>query len=259
MDQAENARTSGGDEMNALVHAASAEGLVELLADPRLDESHVVKMLERLDLPAGVIEAIARKGAWGASEAVRVRLASHPRTPKRIAIGAVRQLYLLDMVRVSLLPAAPGDIRRLAEELIVARTPHLPLGEKLTLARRGSARVAGALVAEGHPQVLRLALDNPRLTESQILRVLAKAEAPARAVAAIAQHWRWSCEYNVRLALVRNRHTPATALAGFLPSLTLRDLKELAAAGATAPGARGRVLREVQRRSARPSDDGDVS
>jgi len=37
---------------------------------------------------------------------------------------------------------------------LLARLPQLPLGQKITLARRGPARVAGALLAEGHAQVI---------------------------------------------------------------------------------------------------------
>ena len=105
---------------------------------------------------------------------MRLRLARHPRTPRRFAIALLRQLYLFDLVRLSLLPSAPAEIRRVAEELMVSRVPQLPIGQKLTLARRGPARVVGALLAEGHPQAIKLALANAFLTESQVLKVLTK-------------------------------------------------------------------------------------
>jgi len=77
-------------------------------------------------------------------------------------------------VRLSLLPTASPDVRRAAEEVILTRVPHLPVGEKLTLARKGPSRVAATILAEGHPQAIRLALGNPFLTESQVLKALAK-------------------------------------------------------------------------------------
>jgi hypothetical protein len=163
------------------------------------------------------------------SEAVRLRLTAHPRTPKRIALAVVRQLYLFDLVRLSLLPSAPAEIKRVAEEIIVARVPQLPVGQKLTLARRGPSRVAGALLAEGHPQAIKIALSNAFLTESQVLKVLAKPGVPGRVVAAIAQNTKWSSQYNVRMALVRNPNTPAPLMLAFLPQLTPNDLKEIAA------------------------------
>src|SRR5262249_47531844 len=141
--------------------------------------------------------------------------------------AAIRQLYLFDLVRLSLLPTASPDVRRAAEEVILTRVPHLPVGEKLTLARKGPSRVAATILAEGHPQAIRLALGNPFLTESQVLKALAKSGLPERVVVAVAQHPKWSGQYNVRAALVRNPQTPAALVRAFLPNLTLGDLREI--------------------------------
>jgi len=156
---------------------------------------------------------------------------------------------LFDLVRVSLLPSAPADIRRAAEELIIARVPHLPIGEKLTLARRGPARVAGAVLAEGHPQAVKLALANSFLTESQVLKILAKLELPERVVVAIAQHPKWSVQYNVRVALVRHPHTPVPALLEFLPDLTLGDLQDVEGLEQLTAHSRKYVQQELARRA----------
>lgn len=248
--QLDHARSASGDELKSLVHEASEEVLLALLENPNLEEPHVAMMLDRLDLPANVLSAIAAEGKWSASEAIRLRIARHPRTPKRFALSAVRQLHLFDLVRLTLVPSAPADIRRVAEELIVTRVPHLPVGEKLTLARRGPSRVAGVLLAEGHPQAIKLALGNPFLTESQVLKVLAKPGVPERVVAAIAQHSKWSCQYNVRAALIRNPHTPVPCVLAFLPNLTLRDLKDIAALETLAPHLRRYIQQELARRAA---------
>jgi hypothetical protein len=253
----ERARSASGNELKSLLHDATEEALLALLDNPHLEETHVTILLDRLDLPATVLAGIAKAGKWAASEAVRLRLARHPRTPKRIALAAVRQLYLFDLVRLSLLPAAPADIRRIAEEIILTKIPHIPIGEKLTLARRGPSRVAGALLAEGHPEAIKRALSNAFLTESQVLKVLAKPNVPQRAVMAIAQHAKWSCQYNVRVALVRNPHTPAPIVAAFLPNLTLRDLKEIAGLDQLPPNAGRLVRQELERRSGSPHGQGN--
>jgi hypothetical protein len=249
----DHARSASGDELKSLLHDAGEDVLAALLENPNLEEPHVVVLLERLDLPASVLAAIGAEGKWTSSEGVRLRLARHPRTPKRLALAAVRQLFLFDLVRLSLLPSAPGDIRRVAEEVILTRVPHLAIGEKLTLARRGPARVAGAILAEGHAQALKLALANAFLTESQVLKVLAKAGVPERVVAAIAQHPKWSSQYNVRIALVRHAHTPAAAVLAFLPQLTLGDLKEIAKLEGLAPHLKKLMRDELARRSGKDS------
>jgi hypothetical protein len=248
------AHSASRDELNVLLHDPNQTVLLALLENPNLEELHVVLLLARLDLSPNVLNAVAAGKKWTASEAIRLCLAQHPRTPKRIALAMVRQLYLFDLVRLNLLPSAPLDIRRLAEEIILARVPHLPVGQKLTLARRGPCRVAGALLAEGHPQAVKLALNNASLTESQVLKALAKAGVPERVVAAIALHPRWSLGYNVRVALVRNPHTPPPCLLAFLPHFTLADLKEIAALQGIHPHAKKYLQRELERRNTRVRD-----
>lgn len=235
--------------MKNLLHETGEEVIAALLENPNLEEPHVVVMLERLDLPVSVLTSIGAEGKWTSSEGVRLRLARHPRTPKRIALAAVRQLFLFDLVRLSLLPSAPADIRRVAEEVILIRVPHLAIGEKLTLARRGPARVAGAILAEGHAQALKLVLANAFLTESQVLKVLAKQGVPERVVTAIAQHPKWSSQYNVRIALVRHDHAPAAAVQAFLPQLTLGDLKEIARLDGLTPHLKKLMRDELAKRA----------
>jgi len=240
--------------LKSLVHEEGEQVLLALLANPNLDEPHVAVLLERLDLPASVLSAVASDGKWTSSEGVRVRLARHPRTPKRFALAAVRQLFLFDLVRLSLLPSAPPDIRRVAEEVILTRVPHLAVGEKLTLARRGPARVAGAILLEGHAQAVKLALANAFLTEAQVLKVLANPGVPERVVRAIAHHPKWSCQYNVRIALVRNTHTPQASVGALLPQLTLGDLKQISKLEGLAPHLKKQLLEEMAARLDHPED-----
>lgn len=248
---ADHARSAPAEELKTLVHDARSEILRAVLENPNLEEPHVTALLGRLDLPANIISAVAGEAKWLALESVRLALARHPRTPTRIALALLRQLFLFDLARLSLLPSAPADIRRAAEQLILARVPHLPVGEKLTLARRGPTRVAGALLAEGHPQAIKLALDNAFLTESQVLKVLAKPGLPERVAAAIAQHRKWSRMPNVRVALIRNPLTPIPHVMAFLPDVPLHDLKDLAALESLAPHVRRYIHRELQRRLGR--------
>ena len=253
---AERARSASGNEIKTLIYESDEATLLVLVENPAFDEPNLIQLLDRRDLPAAVLAAVARAVKWTSSEPVRLRLAAHPRTPRRIALALLRQLFLFDLVRVSLLPSAPADTRRAAEGLVLARIPHLPVGEKLTLARRGPSRIAAAVLAEGQPQAIKLALANPLLAESQILKVLAKPDVPERAVAVIAQHPKWSCRYNVRLALVRNAHTPPPLVLAFLRDLTLRDLRDVAQLESLLPHVNRYIARELARR--RTSGD-DVS
>ncbi|HXN74719.1 MAG TPA: hypothetical protein VN861_19390 [Candidatus Acidoferrales bacterium] len=245
----QRARSASGEGLDLLIHEADAKTLLALLENPNMQEPQVSRLLERLDLSTELITAVAREGKWTSSESVRLRLARHPRTPSRIAISMLRQLYLFDLVRLSLLPSAPADIRRAAEEFILTRVPHIPIGEKLTLARRGPPRVAAAVLAEGHSQAVKLALGNSLLTESQILKILANPEVPVRVVTAISQHAKWSVQYNVRVSLMRHTHTPVPVLLRFLPDITSRDLKDALTLESLTPHSRKYIEQELARRA----------
>jgi hypothetical protein len=222
--------------------------LLALLDNPALDETHVCLLLERKNLPVEILEEVARRKLLLKSYRVKRSLAFHPRTPRLVSLRLLRDLYLMDLVQVAILPGVSAELKRNAEEQLLARLPQLPLGQKITLARRGPARVAGALLAEGHARVISIVLDNPYMTEAQILRALSREKLPISVIPAIVQHRKWSITYNVRLALVRNPATPLASILSYLPELTVSDLRELAAPGIVPESLRKYLQAEVQRR-----------
>ena len=246
--QRERARLATGDELKSFLFHPSAEVLLGLLDNPALDETLLGLLLSRKDLPQEVLEDIAGRKTFLKSYAVKKSLVFHPRAPRLVGLRLLRDLYLMDLVQYSLSPGAPAELKRHAEEYVIARLPQLPLGQRIMLARRGPARVVGALMAIGHAQVLEIALENPRLTEAQVLKVLSREKLPQAVVLTVANHRKWSQYYNVRLALVRNEATPLSMVLGVLPELTVEDLRALAAPGVVPENLRKYLLAEVRRR-----------
>jgi hypothetical protein len=244
----ERALAATGEELAVLLHHASVEVVLALLDNPALDETRVCLLLERKNLAGEVLEEIAKRKPLLKSYRVKRSLAFHPRTPRLVSLRLLRDLYLMDLVQVAILPGISAELKRNAEDQLLARLPQLPLGQKITLARRGPARVAGALLAEGHAKVVPMVLDNPYMTEAQILRALAREKLPLPVIPAIIQHHKWSITYNIRLALVRNASTPLATVLAYLPELTVSDLKELAAPGIVPENLRKYLQAEVQRR-----------
>src|SRR5713226_4809615 len=245
----ERALVASGDELAVLLHHTSADVLLALLDNPALEESHVCLLLERKNLPAEILEEVARRKPLLKSYRVKRSLAFHPRTPRLISLRLLRDLYLMDLVQVTLSPGVSAELKRNAEDQLLARLPQLPLGQKITLARRGPARVAGALLAEGHTQIVPVVLDNPYLTEAQVLKALSREKLPAPVIPAIIGHRKWSITYNVRLALVRQPSAPLAAILSYLPELTVSDLRELAAPGIVPENLRKYLQVEAQRRT----------
>jgi len=258
----ERAAVATADELAAFLRHSSADVLLALLDNPALDEAHLCLLLERKDLPGAVLEEVGKRKPLLKSYRVKKGLCFHPRGPRLATLRLVRDLYLMDLVQLALSPAVPAELKRNAEEQLLARLPQIPLGQKITLARRGPARVAGALLTEGHPQVLSVVLDNPYLTEAQVLKALSREKLPSPVVPAIIRHRKWSISYSIRIALLRQPSAPLAAILSYLPQLTVSDLRELAAPGVVPETLRRYIQAEVQRRlssgssrGSRPSKD----
>jgi hypothetical protein len=244
----EEARTASPESIPTLLASANENILRALIENPSLDETHICLLLERKDLPGTLLDEIAKRKSWRANYRVRRALAAHPHTPRLVAMRLLRDLHLMDLVRISLLPASPVELRRLAEQRVLAQLPQLPLGQRIMLARRGSARVAGGLIAQGPEQVARIALDNSFLTESQLLRTLSKEGLPAQIVGAIAKHEKWSKLMNVRIALLRHPRSPIERVLSFLPDLPRRDLEDLLELSRLPGNVRAHLRDELARR-----------
>ena len=227
----ERAQLASVEELTALLYHSSTDVLLALLDNPALDETRLCLLLQRKDLSVEVLEEIGRRKPLIKNYRVKRALAFHPRTPRLIGLRILRELYLMDLVQLTLSPATPAELRRGGEDHLTSRLPQLPLGQKITLARRGPARIAGALLAEGHPQILSVVLDNAYLTEAQVLKVLSRTKLPQGVLLAISRHRKWSCTYNVRLALVRHPEVTLSTVLTYLPELTVSDLRDLAAPG----------------------------
>src|SRR5256886_2065935 len=247
----ERAQTATGEELALLLHEHAADVLLALLDNPALDETQLCLLLDRKDLPAEILEEVASRKPLLKNYRVKRALAFHPRTPRLASLRLIRELYLMDLVQLTLQPGASPELKLQAEEQLAARLPQLPLGQNITLARRGPARVAGALLTEGHAQVLPVVLDNPHLTEAQVLKTLSREKLPAGVIPAIAHHRKWSCAYNVRLALVRHPGSTLSTILAYLPELTVSDLRELASPGIVPESLRMHLHAEIVNRTCR--------
>ena len=73
------------------------------------------------NLSPEVIAQISGNDAAMKSRKVRLALAAHSRTPRRIALRLIRELYTFDLMQFSLLPSVAADLKRFADDLLVGR------------------------------------------------------------------------------------------------------------------------------------------
>ncbi len=220
--QSENELARGSESGSA---AAPLEA--SSTADDALTADLALAAIKDRGLSSDIIEQISRNAAVMKSRKVRVALAAHPRTPRRIALRLIRELYTFDLMQFALIPAVAADLKRVADELLVARLASITLGERIALARRSSAMVASALLLDKESRVWQTALENPRLSESGIVRALLRPTATHAFVKAVCHHAKWSLRPEIRMALLRNEYTPlarALEFARRLPPAQLRDI-----------------------------------
>lgn len=237
-----------GDELVRLINETPPDALLPILDNPAFDEASLCLLLQRKDVRSEFLAEVLKRRHFLKNYQVKKLLAFHPHTPRTDGLRLLRDLYLMDLVQFAISPGVLPDLKRKAEDQVVAKLPQIPLGQKITLARRSPARIAGALLADGQPPVVKAALANPNLTESQILKVLAREKLPPAVVQSIAQDPKWSHYYNVRIALLRQPSTTLTTILAFLPELTVSDLRELVAPGILPENLRHYLQAEITRR-----------
>lgn len=196
-------------------------------AIPALNEDLALAELKKRDLAAEAIEEISQNSGLMKLRKVRLAVACHPHTPRRLALKIIRELYTFDLMQFALTPHAAADLKRLAEELLANRLAAITLGERTSLARRSSELVVVALLLDKESRVWQAALENPRITELAVVRALQKSGASAAFVVAVSHHSKWSLRPEVQVALLRNAHTPlarAIEFARRIPPAQLRDI-----------------------------------
>lgn len=226
-ERAERAAFAQRHKTEAFFSETSKEVLIAFARNPNLTERDLLRLLARKDLPGEVLREIAEHKEAARHYAVKLAVARHPRTPRLVSLPILKFLHLFDLVGVSQSPTAPSDVKLAAEESILKQAETIPRGEKIALARRGTGRVAAAMASSEDRELIRAALDNPFLTEAQVIRLLANERLPRPVVEHIALHERWSHRYHLRLALVRNPLTPLQRVLEFLPDLAITDLREI--------------------------------
>jgi hypothetical protein len=168
---------------------------------PELTEDLALALLKQPNLPPEILEKITKNRALMRSRKLKLALVTHPKTPRRLLLPLLRHLFTFDLMRVALTPTIAADIKIAAEESLINRLEKLSLGEKLSLARRASGRVAAALLNEPEPRVIGAALQNGRLTETAIIKQVTRRKTNQILVEAICNHPKWKLRPEIIVAL----------------------------------------------------------
>jgi len=236
------------EELTTLIHSHSADDLNRAASNAALSEELALALLERRDLPPETLEALSKNVAALKSRRVLAGVVGHIKTPRHVSLPIIRHLYTFELMQLALSPTALADIRKAAEETLVSRLEKITLGERSTLARRASGRVAAALLLDSEPRVIEAAVTNPFLTEVLVVKALLSEKATAALVELVCQDGKWSLRREVRIALLRNPLTPAGQAAELAHTLPSGVLHELLLESRLPESVRQRLQQELQSR-----------
>jgi hypothetical protein len=192
-----------------------------------LTEDAALALLKSPDATADALAQLAKNLITSKSRKVLVALIAHSRTPRHVSIPLLRTLFTFDLMNLALTAAVAPDVKRAAEEQILTRLESLPLGQKITLARRASGRVAAALLQSSDQRIISPALDNKQLTEALVVQALMKSRAPERLFVLVSDHVSWQLHREVQIALLRSQKTPPERAREFAKNFSPEFLHEI--------------------------------
>lgn len=115
---------------------------------------------------------------------------------------------------------------------------HITLGMKRSLAKGISKDTLDRLVYDPDPHVIRNLLNNPRITERDVLKIASKRPTSGEVLMEIFNNKKWADMYSVKRALVKNPYTPTGLSLGLIHFMFVRDLKEISKDGTIHPAIR---------------------
>ncbi len=253
--QDERPESGAGAIIDSPVSLADAISSVErddwlrAAADPALTGDLALALLKRADLPGEVLEQLAKNRGALKLRKVKIAVACHPHTPRHVSVPLIRQFYTFDLMKVALSPLVPADVKLSADETLTSRLKTITLGERLTLARRGSGRIAGALLLDKEQRIMRAALENSRLTESPVVQAVLNPLANVALVQAVSRHAKWSCRRDVQIALLRTEYLSLARALAFANGIAPSQLREILNTSRLSDKIKEQLLRESRKTS----------
>jgi len=222
-------QTGHGDALTELILSVPAATLPALLGNPALTENPLLLVLRRQDVGSEFLTELAADQQWMRSYLVKAAMVAHPHTPKTLAMSLVKYLFWRELARLVSNAQVDPMVRRMSEVTLRDRLHEITLGERIALARMAPREVIKALRSETDEQVMRALLENPRLTEEDVILVAGSVKTPPKILVLVARSERWTSRRPVRLALVRNPRVPPRNTLPLLNGLLDREIKTLLA------------------------------
>jgi hypothetical protein len=219
--------STDGRSLEELIASDVPEDLVEAAADRGLNEDLALKLLNRRELPQRALELLAKNASAMKHRRVLSAIVVHPRTPRFVSIPIANRLFAFELLRISVMPSVAADLKIACDNAIISRLESVSAGERIALARQGSTKLAGAMLNDPEARIIASALDNPRMTELEIVKALKLEQVSQSLIAQVCEHRKWGLRTEIQVEVLKAAHTPlakAILMAEKLPPATVTDV-----------------------------------
>lgn len=169
-------------------------------------------------------------------------------------VEAAQRLCEYEVVSLLMDLPAEGTDERDSQPYLDPGLRDVPLGMRKTLARKLDFRMIKRIARDQDPRVIKILLNNPRLTEAEVVRIAATRPTSPRVIEEIYGHPRWISRYTVKKVIVLNPHTPLSIALRLLTFLLVQDLEEVCSSTDLHPVLLEHARRIVARKSAHTTE-----
>jgi hypothetical protein len=251
--------TEASDVVRKLRAVAEPAARVALLAEmaATAEADTAVRVLQDIGVQALAREPIASElvlslmaPKHGFTDARRCTLLADL-AREREAVVALQWLWAANEARAAAQERESADTQGLVDRALASMT----LGDRRALARRATRDQLLRLVGDPDPMVVTHVLNNPRVTESNVLAMCSKRPTVTAALETVIEAPTWSRRLAIRVALAHNPHLAVRAAVPLLVTLPAAAIGRLRDDEAISPSLRlaaSRLL-EATRATARTS------
>ncbi|MCA1959944.1 MAG: hypothetical protein LDL33_04030 [Desulfomonile sp.] len=206
----------------------------------------------------GIIKTIRERALMGHSDYLHVYSGLLMSGTFAQVMGTARMSELVEAAQrlceyevVSLLMDLPpeGDTDSEYQPHLDADLREVPLGMRKSLARKLDFKMIKRIAKDQDPRVIGILLNNPRLTEMDVVRIAATRPTSPRVIEEIYSHPRWISRYSVKKVLALNPYTPLSIALRLLTFLLVQDLEEVCASNDLDPVLLDHARRIIERKA----------
>jgi hypothetical protein len=249
------ASTGSEEELKLLVYHPSPKVISKAILNNNLTDNLALIVAKRKNITSEILESLYNDIRWRENYRITLALCKNSKTPQKISLSLIKSLRILDLADLTRNQHVSINVRMKAEAIINEKILSIPLGIKITLAKRASSNVLMRLIEDGMKEVVSTCLDSPYITEGDISKVISMKKLASHVIRQIASHPKWALRYQIQWALILNNHAPLSLVVHFLKNIRTTDLKELYAAPELPSSTKPFIYRELLEREETTPDN----